>query len=69
MSEYKVVNPATNETEREFEDATDAEIQQVLERSDRAYQTWRTTAKTERTKVLLRVAEPYQERMDGPWLR
>jgi len=30
VSEYKVVNPATNETEREFESATDAEIQQVL---------------------------------------
>jgi succinate-semialdehyde dehydrogenase / glutarate-semialdehyde dehydrogenase len=64
VSEYKVVNPATNETEREFEDATDAEIQQVLDRSERAYQAWRTTAKTERTKVLLRVAELYQERMD-----
>jgi succinate-semialdehyde dehydrogenase / glutarate-semialdehyde dehydrogenase len=64
VSEYKVVNPATNETEREFEDATDAEIQQVLERSDRAYQAWRGTAKAERTKVLLRVAELYQERID-----
>jgi succinate-semialdehyde dehydrogenase/glutarate-semialdehyde dehydrogenase len=64
VSEYKVVNPATNETEREFESTTDAEIQQVLERSDRAYQAWRGTAKTERTKVLLRVAELYQERID-----
>ena len=64
MSEYKVVNPATNETEREFEAATDADIQQVLERSDRAYQAWRGTAKTERTKVLQAVAELYKERMD-----
>ncbi|HEX5294971.1 MAG TPA: NAD-dependent succinate-semialdehyde dehydrogenase [Streptosporangiaceae bacterium] len=64
MSEYKVVNPATNETEREFEAATDADIQQVLERSDRAYQAWRGTAKTERTKVLLAVADLYKERMD-----
>jgi succinate-semialdehyde dehydrogenase/glutarate-semialdehyde dehydrogenase len=64
VSEYKVVNPATNETEREFESTTDAEIQQVLERSDRAYHAWRGTAKTERTKVLLRVAELYQERID-----
>ena len=61
MSEYKVVNPATNETEREFAAATDAEIEQVLERSERAYQTWRTTAKDERTKMLLRVAELYKE--------
>jgi succinate-semialdehyde dehydrogenase/glutarate-semialdehyde dehydrogenase len=64
MSEYKVVNPATNETEREFAAATDAEIQQVLERSDRAYRSWRTTSKAERTKVLLRVADLYKERRD-----
>jgi succinate-semialdehyde dehydrogenase / glutarate-semialdehyde dehydrogenase len=64
VSEYKVVNPATNETEREFEAATDADIQQVLERSDRAYQAWRGTAKTERTKVLQAVAELYKERID-----
>ena len=64
MSEYKVVNPATNETEREFEAATDAEIEQVLERSERAYQSWRTTGKDERTKMLLRVAELYKERVD-----
>ena len=27
MSEFKVVNPATNETEREFAAATDAEVE------------------------------------------
>jgi succinate-semialdehyde dehydrogenase/glutarate-semialdehyde dehydrogenase len=64
VSEFKVVNPATNETEREFATATDAEVEQVLERSARAYQSWRTTAKDERAKVLLRVAELYQERID-----
>ena len=64
VSEYKVVNPATNETEREFATATDAEVEQVLERSARAFQSWRTTAKDERAKVLLRVAELYKERID-----
>ena len=64
MSEFKVVNPATNQTEREFAAATDAEIEQVLERSARAYKSWRTTAKDERTKVLRRVAELYKERID-----
>jgi succinate-semialdehyde dehydrogenase/glutarate-semialdehyde dehydrogenase len=64
MSEFKVVNPATNQTEREFAAATDAEVEQVLERSARAYRSWRTTAKDERTKVLLRVAELYKERID-----
>ena len=64
MSEFKVVNPATNEIEREFATATDAEVEQVLGRSAAAYQSWRTTAKNERAKVLLRVAELYQERID-----
>ena len=64
MSEYKVVNPATNEIEREFATATDAEVEQVLERSARAFQSWRTTGKDERAKVLLRVAELYKERID-----
>ncbi len=54
MSEFKVVNPATNETEREFATATDAEVEQVLERSARAWQSWRSTAKDERAKVLPR---------------
>jgi succinate-semialdehyde dehydrogenase/glutarate-semialdehyde dehydrogenase len=64
VSEFKVVNPATNEIEREFATATDAEVEQVLGRSAAAYQSWRTTAKNERAKVLLRVAELYQERID-----
>jgi succinate-semialdehyde dehydrogenase / glutarate-semialdehyde dehydrogenase len=64
VSEFKVVNPATNRTEREFATATDAEVEQVLERSARAYQSWRTTAKDERAKVLLRVAGLYKERID-----
>ncbi|HXL87931.1 MAG TPA: NAD-dependent succinate-semialdehyde dehydrogenase [Streptosporangiaceae bacterium] len=64
MSEFKVVNPATNETEREFDAATDAEVEQVLERSATAYRAWRTTTKDERAKVLLRVAELYKERVD-----
>src|SRR5947199_9501075 len=64
VSEYKVVNPATNETVREFATATDAEVEQVLERSARASQSWRASAKDERAKVLLRVAVLYRERID-----
>ena len=65
VSEFKVVNPATNQTEREFATATDAEVGQVLERSAGDYQSWRTTAKDERAKILLRVAELYKERIEG----
>ena len=64
VSEFRVVNPATNQTEREFATATDAEVGQVLERSARAYQSWRATAKDERAKILLRVAGLYKERIE-----
>jgi succinate-semialdehyde dehydrogenase / glutarate-semialdehyde dehydrogenase len=64
VSEFKVVNPATNQIEREFPTATDAQVEQVLERSAQAFKTWRTSSKDERAKVLLRVAELYRERID-----
>ena len=62
MSEFKVVNPATNEIEREFATATDAEVEQVLQRSARAYQSWRTTAKDDRAKVLVAPMSPVAPR-------
>src|ERR1700742_1379156 len=64
MSDYKVTNPATGTVEKEYPAATDAEIASVLERSDAAFKTWRTTSLLERSKVLARVAELYQERAD-----
>jgi succinate-semialdehyde dehydrogenase/glutarate-semialdehyde dehydrogenase len=64
MSDYQVVNPSTGEVEKEFETATDAEIQDVLACSHAAYGAWKATDKGERTKVLLRVAELYDERRD-----
>ena len=64
MSDYQVVNPATGEVEKEFDTATDAEIQDVLTRSHAAYGAWKQTDKNERTAVLLRVAELYDERRD-----
>ena len=65
MSEFKVVNPATNETEREFPAATDHEVQDLLARSDRAYRAWRMTTMDERRELLLRVAALYKERADA----
>jgi succinate-semialdehyde dehydrogenase/glutarate-semialdehyde dehydrogenase len=61
---YKVVNPATGQLEREFPTATDAELAAVVERADHAYQTWKTTPYSERTEVLLNVAQLYRDRTD-----
>lgn len=64
MSLYKVVNPATGELESEFPTATDAELASVAERADHAFQTWKTTPYSERTRILLGVAQLYRERAD-----
>jgi succinate-semialdehyde dehydrogenase / glutarate-semialdehyde dehydrogenase len=59
---YQVVNPATGQVEREYPTATDAEIGEILDRAGRGYPAWRRTAMTERTEILLRVAQLYKER-------
>ncbi|HEV7203801.1 MAG TPA: NAD-dependent succinate-semialdehyde dehydrogenase [Jatrophihabitans sp.] len=63
-TEYRVINPATNETEAEYPTATDAEIQDVLARADAGFRAWRRTSLDERAAVLSRVAELYTERRD-----
>jgi succinate-semialdehyde dehydrogenase / glutarate-semialdehyde dehydrogenase len=64
MSDYQVVNPSTGELEKEFPTATDAEVQDALARSHAAYGEWRTTGKDERSTILRRVADLYDERAD-----
>ena len=64
MTLYQVLNPATNKVEAEYPTATDAEIQQVLERAAAGYASWRRTDVEQRSAVLARVAELYAERRD-----
>ena len=64
LSMYKIVNPATGQLEREFPTATDEELADAVRRTDQAYQLWKTTPFTERTKVLRSVAELYRVRAD-----
>jgi succinate-semialdehyde dehydrogenase/glutarate-semialdehyde dehydrogenase len=61
---YKVINPATGELESEFPTASDEELASVVERAHRAYQSWRLTPYEERTSVLMRVAQLYEDRAD-----
>src|SRR6185437_13901431 len=60
---YQVVNPATGQVEREYPTATDAEIGEVLDRAGRGYPAWRRTPMAERTAILNRVAQAYEDRM------
>ncbi len=64
MSVYQVVNPATGEVEQNYPTASDAEVQDAVQRAHTAYAAWRATTKDERTAVLHRVADLYEERAD-----
>jgi succinate-semialdehyde dehydrogenase / glutarate-semialdehyde dehydrogenase len=59
---YQVVNPATGKVEREYPTATDAEIGEILDRTERGYPAWRRTDMAKRAEVLRRVAQLYQDR-------
>ena len=59
---YQVVNPSTGQVEREYPTATDAEISEVLDRAGTGYPAWRRTAMTERSDILRRVAQLYEDR-------
>jgi succinate-semialdehyde dehydrogenase / glutarate-semialdehyde dehydrogenase len=61
---YDVVNPATGTLEASYPDLTDAEVASILERTARAYESWRRTAIADRRAALLRVAELYAERTE-----
>ena len=43
-NQYRVQNPVTNEVVETFEFATDQEIQDILNRSEEAFKTWRNTS-------------------------
>jgi succinate-semialdehyde dehydrogenase / glutarate-semialdehyde dehydrogenase len=62
--QYKVVNPATGETEREFPTATDEQVEEVLARASASYPEWRRSSRSDRAAILNRVADLYEERRD-----
>lgn len=64
MTYYKSINPATGETLQEFAAVSDEEISGALKKGHAAYESWRKSPVSERTTVLLRVAELYRERQD-----
>jgi succinate-semialdehyde dehydrogenase/glutarate-semialdehyde dehydrogenase len=63
MSTYAVVNPATGETIREYEEIGDEELRAAIERADRAARTWPSSSTVaERAALVRRVGELHSER-------
>lgn len=64
MSIFRVTNPATGETETEFDALTDAEVDDALNRAAAAYETWKNTPLEERANVLRQFASLVEDRRD-----
>ena len=62
IGEYAVFNPATGKVEKEFKQASDVEIADALARSHAAFTSWRRSRIEDRTAMLRRVADLYEER-------
>ena len=65
MSTYAVVNPATGEKVKEYEEISDVDLDAAIARADAAYRSWTTsTNAAERARLIRRVADLYDERAD-----
>jgi len=63
-SEYAVVNPATGEQLATYPALSDAELEQKIAQSERAYRRWRDMPVAERAALVRRAAELHRERRD-----
>jgi succinate-semialdehyde dehydrogenase/glutarate-semialdehyde dehydrogenase len=65
MSTYAVVNPATGEKVKEYEEISDADLDVAIARADAAYRSWTTSATVaERAGLIRRVGELHGERRE-----
>jgi succinate-semialdehyde dehydrogenase/glutarate-semialdehyde dehydrogenase len=65
MSMYAVMNPATGETVKEYEEITDDELHAAIGRADEAHSTWsRNTSVADRGALVRRVGELHIERRE-----
>jgi succinate-semialdehyde dehydrogenase/glutarate-semialdehyde dehydrogenase len=63
MSSYAVVNPATGETVKEYEEIGDDELRAAIDRCDRASKSWAgSTSVADRAAVVRKVGELHSER-------
>jgi succinate-semialdehyde dehydrogenase/glutarate-semialdehyde dehydrogenase len=65
MSTYAVVNPATGEKVKEYEEISDTDLDAAIARADAAYKGWtRSTTVAERAGLIRRVGELHGERRE-----
>jgi succinate-semialdehyde dehydrogenase/glutarate-semialdehyde dehydrogenase len=66
MSKYAVINPATGETEKEYPEISDSELEGALAAASNAYRNWALkTTVAERAASVKKVAELHSERREA----
>jgi succinate-semialdehyde dehydrogenase/glutarate-semialdehyde dehydrogenase len=66
MGKYAVINPATGETEKEYEQISDADLEAAIAAAEEAHRTWSAqTSVAERAALVKRVAELHSERREA----
>lgn len=63
-SSIRTINPTTGKVEKEFEETTPEQLEQIIADADNAFQTWKNTSFAERARVLKRAAALVSERQD-----
>jgi succinate-semialdehyde dehydrogenase / glutarate-semialdehyde dehydrogenase len=65
MSSYAVVNPATGETVKEYEEISDDELRAAIDRADKASKSWgASTTVADRAALVRKVGELHSERRE-----
>ncbi|WP_293694719.1 aldehyde dehydrogenase family protein [uncultured Agrococcus sp.] len=62
MTNYRVVNPYTGETVKEYPTATDEQIRESVARADAAYEPWASRPLSERVEILQKAAKAFIDR-------
>lgn len=64
MSQYAVIDPATNETVQEYPTITDEQLAAAISRADAAQAAWRARSIAGRAAAIRKVADLYEERAE-----
>lgn len=64
-SSIKTVNPFTNKVEKEFEVMTDEEVDIIIDKAAKAFNTWKNVSFPERAKIIHKVASIMRERKEA----
>jgi succinate-semialdehyde dehydrogenase/glutarate-semialdehyde dehydrogenase len=64
MAHYAVINPATNETVKEYPSIDDTELADAIDRANEAHRSWKNRPVAERAAVISKVADLYEERAE-----